>query len=137
MRAPQPGIEEIADLVDHAASAGLAATLTIHGDPVPVPAGLALSAYRIVQEAVTNAVKHAEGAATVTVGLSWTPRRLEIAVTDDGQGNGQSAGILGGFGLAGIRERAALYGGTATAGPGQHGGWTVKASIPVSARGAP
>ena len=137
VRAPQPGIEEIADLVDHAAAAGLAATLTIHGDPVPVPAGLALSAYRIVQEAVTNAVRHAEGAATVTVGLSWTPRRLEIAVTDDGQGNGQSAGILGGFGLAGIRERAALYGGTATAGPGQHGGWTVKASIPVSARGAP
>jgi signal transduction histidine kinase len=136
-RAPQPGIGQITDLVDHAAAAGLAAALTVRGDPVPVPAGLALSAYRIVQEAITNAVRHAEGATAVTVGLTWTPDRLEIVVTDDGHGNGQPAGSAGGFGLAGIRERAALYGGTATAGPRQPGGWTVKASIPVSAQDAP
>jgi signal transduction histidine kinase len=136
-RAPQPGVEQIADLVDHAASTGLAVTLTVRGEPVPLAAGLALSAYRIVQEAITNAVKHAERATTITVNLAWTPRRLEITVTDDGHGNGRSAGSPGGFGLVGMRERAALYGGTATAGPGQHGGWTVKASIPVSARDAP
>jgi signal transduction histidine kinase len=135
-RTPQPGIEEIADLVDRAASTGLAATLTVRGDPVPVAAGLALSAYRIVQEAITNAVKHAEGATTVAVELTWTPRRLEIAVTDNGHGNGRSAGSAGGFGLAGMRERAALYGGTATAGPGQQGGWTAKATIPII-QGAP
>jgi signal transduction histidine kinase len=137
LRAPQPGIEEIADLVDRAASTGLAATLTVHGDPVPVAASLALSAYRIVQEAITNAVKHAQEAATVAVGLTWTPRRLEIAVTDDGHGDGRSAGSASGFGLAGMRERAALYGGTATAGPGRDGGWTVTATIPIIKRGAP
>lgn len=136
-RAPQPGIEEIAALVDHAASAGFAAALTVRGDPAPVPAGLALSAYRIVQEAITNAVKHAEGATTVAVELTWTPRCLEIAVTDDGHGHGRSAGSPGGFGLRGMRERAALYGGTATAGPGQDGGWAVTATIPVTGRDAP
>jgi signal transduction histidine kinase len=136
-RAPQPGIEEIADLVDRAASTGLAATLTVRGDPVGVPAGLALSAYRIVQEAITNAVKHAEGATTVGVELTWTPRLLEIAVSDNGRGDRPSAGVARGFGLAGMRERAALYGGTATAGPGPQGGWTVNATIPVSGPGAP
>jgi signal transduction histidine kinase len=130
-RAPQPGIEEIAGLVDRAAATGLVTALRVHGDPVPVPAGLALSAYRIVQEAITNAVKHAERATTVAVDLTWTPRRLEITVTDDGHGGGP-AGAAGGFGLAGMRERAALYGGTATAGPGHGGGWTVRAAIPVS-----
>jgi signal transduction histidine kinase len=131
-RSTQPGIGQIADLVGNAAAAGLSATLTVRGDPVPVAAGLALSAYRIVQEAITNAVKHARGAAAVAVGLTWTPGCLEITVTDDGHGSGQPAGSPDGLGLAGIRERAALYGGTATAGPRQHGGWTVTATIPVS-----
>jgi signal transduction histidine kinase len=130
-RAPQPAIGQIADLVDRAASTGLAATLTVCGDPVPVAAGVALSAYRIVQEAITNAVKHAEGATTVAVGLTWTPHRLEIVVTDDGHGDGPPPGAPGGFGLAGMRERAALCGGTATAGPRPAGGWTVKAAIPI------
>jgi signal transduction histidine kinase len=130
-RAPQPGIGQIADLVDRAVSTGLAATLTVRGDPVPVAAGVALSAYRIVQEAITNAVKHAAGATTVAVELTWTPRRLHIAVTDDGHVNGWPAGAPGGFGLAGMCERAALYGGKATAGPKPEGGWTVKATIPI------
>jgi signal transduction histidine kinase len=136
-RSPQPGIGEIADLVDRAAATGLAATLTVRGDPVPVPAGLALSAYRIVQEAVTNAVKHACRASTVAVELVWTPRELEIGVVDDGHAEARSADSLSGFGLAGMRERAALYGGTATAGPGARGGWTVRATIPISGEGAP
>jgi signal transduction histidine kinase len=136
-RAPQPGIGEIADLVERAASTGLAATLTVRGDPVPLAAGPALSAYRIVQEAITNAVKHAAGATTIAVELTWAPCRLQIAVTDDGHGDGGPAGSPGGFGLAGMRERAALYGGTATAGPRQQAGWAVQAAIPVSTQGAP
>jgi signal transduction histidine kinase len=136
VRAPQPGIEQIAGLVDRAACTGLAATLTVRGDPVPVAAGLALSAYRIVQEGITNAVKHAKDATTVTVELTWDPRRLQIVVTDDGHGNGRAAGPAGGFGLAGMRERAALYGGTATAGPGRQGGWAVKATIPITDQSA-
>jgi signal transduction histidine kinase len=134
-RAPQPGIEQIADLTGHAASTGLAATLTVRGDPVPVAPGPALAAYRIVQEAITNTVKHAGAATTVTVELTWTPRCLQIAVTDDGRGTGRSAGSAGGFGLAGMRERAALYGGTATAGPRRQGGWEVHATIPVTGQG--
>jgi signal transduction histidine kinase len=136
MRAPQPGIEQIAGLIDRAAATGLAATLTVHGDPVPVAPGLALSAYRIVQEAITNAVKHAEGATTVAVELTWTSRRLEIAVTDNGHGEKRSIVPAHGLGLVGMRERAVLYGGTATAGPERHGGWTVTATIPLGTGGA-
>ena len=136
-RAPQPGIEQITALVDRAAATGLAATLTIRGDPVPVAAGLGLNAYRIVQEAITNAVKHAEAATSIAIQLSWTPRRLEVSVTDDGRGASRSAVAGTGFGLAGVRERAALYGGTATAGPGHAGGWTVTARIPIVRPGAP
>jgi signal transduction histidine kinase len=137
VRSPQPGIEKIAGLVDRAAATGLAAALTVRGDPVPVAPGQALSAYRIVQEAITNAVKHAEGATAIAVQLTWTPRRLEITVTDDGHGSRRSAGPPVGFGLAGIRERAALYGGTTTAGPRSDGGWAVTATIPVTEQGAP
>jgi len=131
-RAPQPGIDQIADLVDHAASTGLAATLAVCGDPVPVAAGPALAAYRIVQEAIINTVKHGEAATTIAVELAWTPRCLQIAVTDDGRGTRRSAGSPGGFGVAGMRERPALYGGTATAGPRQQGGWEVSATIPLT-----
>ncbi len=135
--APQPGIEQIIGLVDRATATGLAATLTVRGDPVPVAAGLGLNAYRIVQEAITNAVKHAEAATTIAVQLSWTPRRLDVSVTDDGHGVSRAAVAGSGFGLAGMRERAALYGGTATAGPGHDGGWTVTATIPIINPGAP
>jgi signal transduction histidine kinase len=131
-RAPQPGIDQIADLVEHAASTGLAATLSVRGDPVPVAAEPALAAYRIVQEAITNTVKHAEAATAVAVELTWTPRCLQITVTDDGHGTRRPAGSAGGFGLAGMRERAALHGGTATAGPRHQGGWEVSATIPVT-----
>jgi signal transduction histidine kinase len=134
--APQPGIKEIARLVDRAAATGLAVTLTVRGEPVPIAPGLALSAYRIVQEAITNAVKHAEGASTVAVELGWTPSRLDIAVTDDGRG-AERPGAASGYGLAGMRERAALYGGTATAGRGREGGWKVSATLPITEPAAP
>lgn len=131
-RSPQPGLEDIGDLVKRAAATGLSATMTVRGDPVPVAAGPALSAYRIVQEAITNAVKHAEGATVVAVELTWSAGGLEIVVTDDGRGGTRHPGAASGYGLAGMRERAALCGGTATAGPGLTGGWTVRATIPVT-----
>jgi signal transduction histidine kinase len=115
-----------------ATATGLAATLTVRGDPVPVAAGPALAAYRIAQEAITNTVKHADVATSAAVELTWTPRCLQITVTDDGHGTRRPAGSPGGFGLAGIRERTALYGGTATAGPRQQDGWEVSATIPVT-----
>lgn len=133
-RAPQPGVSDIERLVDRAGATGITATLAIHGDPVPLAAGPALAVYRIVQEAVTNALKHAEGATKVTVELTWAPNYLDIVVMDDGHGTIRAAGPQGGFGLAGMRERAALYGGTALAGPREGGGWTVKATVPVSER---
>jgi signal transduction histidine kinase len=139
-RAPQPGIEQIADLVANAGAAGFAATLAVRGDPVAVATGPALAAYRIVQEAITNAVKHAEAATAIVVELTWTPRCLRIAVTDDGHCTRRStgsAGSAGGFGLTGMRERAALYGGTATAGPRQQGGWEVNAMIPLTGQDQP
>jgi signal transduction histidine kinase len=137
-RVPQSGIEQIKDLVEHAASTGLAATLTVYGEPAPVAVGPALSAYRIVQEAITNAVKHAAGATAVLVELTWAPGQLEITVTDDGRGQPETAGVPGGgFGLAGMRERAALYGGTAVAGPAPGTGWAVRAMLPVAVRDAP
>jgi signal transduction histidine kinase len=133
-RAPQPGIDEIADLVDQAASTGLAATLTVHGDPVPVATGPALGAYRIVQEAITNTLKHAKDATAVTVEFTWTVHRLQITIDDDGRASAPSSNLPAGFGLAGMRERAALYGGRATAGPRDGGGWTVNATIPTIQR---
>jgi signal transduction histidine kinase len=130
-RAPQPGIEQIADLVDQAAPTGLAATLTVHGDPAPVATGPALGAYRIVQEAITNTLKHAKDATAVTIQFTWTPHRLQITIDDDGRPSVPPPNLPVGFGLAGMHERAALYGGSATAGPRDGGGWTVNATIPT------
>ncbi len=133
-RTPQPGIEEIADLVDQVASTGIAATLTVEGEATALASGAALAAYRIVQEAITNALKHADGATAIKVTLAWTSRQLEISVTDDGHCASTHFPLNSGFGLAGMRERAALYGGSATAGPGPSGGWVVHAAIPTSER---
>ena len=133
-RAPQPGIEDITDLVDQAASTGLAATLTVHGEPAPVATGPALGAYRIVQEAITNTIKHADDATTLAIEFTWTPHRLQISIDDDGLLSLPTSDLDGGFGLVGMRERAALYGGSATAGPRDGGGWTVNATIPTIAR---
>jgi signal transduction histidine kinase len=136
-RSPQPGTEDIAGLVERAASTGLATTLTVRGDPLPVAAGLKLSVYRIVQEAITNALKHADGATKVAVELSWAPSRLEVVVTDDGHSTVQSTSSSEGFGLTGMHERAALYGGTAKAGPAEGGGWAVEATTPIGKQSRP
>jgi signal transduction histidine kinase len=106
------------------------ADLRVTGEPRPVSADVELAAYRIVQEALTNALKHA-AASTVDVHLDWSPDALTVTVTDDGAGTG---GPGGGHGLVGIRERAIACGGTARAAPVTGGrGFTVEARLPFPA----
>ncbi|WP_189825951.1 sensor histidine kinase [Streptomyces finlayi] len=123
-RAPLPGIAELPALVERVGRDDLTVTYEASGDPRPLSAALGATAYRIVQEALTNTVKHA-GARSVDVRLHYGPRDLTVTVTDDGRGpaNGRVAGPAAGHGLTGIRERAAAHGGsvTAGAGPGSRG----------------
>jgi signal transduction histidine kinase len=135
-RSPRPGIGEITDLVDQVASTGIAATLAVEGEEIALATGPALAAYRIVQEGITNALKHAEGATAIAVALTWTPRQLEISVTDNGHCGSGRLPSESGFGLEGMRERAALYGGSAAAGPSTTGGWAVHAALPTIERAA-
>lgn len=130
--APQPGLDQLEPLVDRVRDAGLPVRLAVTGIPRPVPAGEALAAYRVVQEALTNAVKHASGAsATVTVHYGDEELRVEVADT-----GGRATGSGGsGRGLLGLRERLAVYGGTLRAGPPLTGdGYRVNAVIPLAAR---
>nr|WP_281371543.1 sensor histidine kinase [Petropleomorpha daqingensis] len=126
---PQPSLARLPELVDEAAAGGLQVAVTEDGDPVELPLGVQLAAYRIVQEALTNVRRHA-GATTAWVHLSQEPGALRIEVTDDGRG---PSGTRTGHGLIGMRERAALYGGTLTTGPGPDGGFRVLAVLPVEA----
>jgi signal transduction histidine kinase len=136
--APQPSLEQIPALVDRLVGAGLNVRLDVEGDCRPLPAGVGLSAYRIVQESLTNTLKHA-GPATARVRLSWCPASLDIEVTDDGRGNrpvpltATPSPDHGGHGLAGMRERAALFGGDLQAGPSPGGGYRVAARLPFGA----
>jgi signal transduction histidine kinase len=128
--APQPGLEHLDRLIEEIEEAGLPVTLRVEGDRAPLSPGVDLSAYRIVQEGLTNALKHAKGAhADVTVRYEGDAVWLEIA--DDGPGmNGDNMG----HGLVGMRERVALYGGTLEAGPRAEGGFALRARLPVEAR---
>jgi signal transduction histidine kinase len=107
---------------------GVGAEVRIAGSPCELPLGLDLSAYRIVQEALTNVVRHA-GPATARVAVHYSPGRVALEVVDDGHGPDDQD--RGGLGIAGMRERAALYGGTLQAGPLPGGGFRVAASLPV------
>lgn len=123
-----PGLDQLDDLVTTARAAGLQVTHGVYGEPRPVPQGVALSAYRVVQEALTNVVKHA-GARQAEVRVRYLDHALEIEVTDDGRGSGGDN--LGGFGLVGMRERVAVHGGELEAGPRRDAGYRVRASLPV------
>jgi len=116
--------------LDRARTAGLSVRADISGDPAAVPAGVELAAFRIVQESVTNALKHAGAGACARLRLTYTPAGVEIDFHDDGTGDNPRGE---GHGLIGMRERVALYGGTITAGPDPAGGWRVTATIPVEA----
>lgn len=125
---PQPGVEGVRTLVEQVREAGLPATLRVDGDPTTLDPGVALTAYRIVQEALTNALKHA-GPATAEVRLTYAPDLLTIEVFDTG--HGPRLEMAPGHGLLGMRERVAVYGGTLRTGPRPGGGFRVYAKIPV------
>ncbi len=128
-RAPQPGLASVPDLLKSFNGTGPRIAYTVDGDTSHLPPGLDLAAYRIVQEALTNIRKHAT-ARQAWVEIDASPRAVEIAVMDDGRGtNGDGFGT--GRGLVGMRERAALYGGTFQAGPMAEGGFEVRVCLPV------
>jgi signal transduction histidine kinase len=122
---PQPGTDQLKDLVE---SVPVAARLSVGGPPRELPQGLALAAYRIVQEALTNTVKHAGPDVSADVRLTYRRDALEIEVTDDGRGAMSAGGT--GHGLIGMRERAAMFGGTLSTGPRPSGGFRVLALLP-------
>jgi len=137
---PAPGTAQLETLISGARRAGLDTTFTVTGEPVPLPSAVDLAAYRIVQESLTNAIRHA-GPATAAVSLGYGRDELRIEVTDTGRGLGDpgaghngdpGAGPNGGHGLAGMRERAATVGGTLETGPGSAGGFRVAARLPLN-----
>jgi signal transduction histidine kinase len=128
--APQPGLDQIPALVERIRNGGVRVDLAIEGDAVPLPSGADLAAYRVVQEGLTNAVKHAVGA-LIRVTLDYSPQRLKVDVVDTGGMPSSTAATGNGRGLAGLRQRLAVYGGTLSAGPRLTGGYMVSAVIPL------
>jgi signal transduction histidine kinase len=129
--APQPSLEQVEFLVEQIERAGLPVKLSIDGERTPLPAGVDLCAYRVVQESLTNALKHA-GPAHAEVLLRYAPHALDVEVRDDGAGAAQPNGDGAGHGLIGMRERVALYGGRFHTGPREDGpGFEVRAHIPL------
>ncbi|HET8894340.1 MAG TPA: sensor histidine kinase [Gaiellaceae bacterium] len=126
--APQPGVERIDELVADVRAAGLDVTINIEGAPHDVPAGVDLSVYRVVQEALTNTLKHAR-ATRADVTLRYGERELVVEVRDNGTGAANGDGS--GHGLTGMRERVAIFGGSLAAGPGAKGGFEVVARFPL------
>lgn len=128
MNAPQPTLERLNDMVDQARAAGASVTLDSSGDLATVPSGVGLAAFRIAQEGVTNALKHAPGAA---IAVSVTRSRDGVEVLVDNDAAEQTTAEGGGQGLIGIRERLSVYDGTLEAGPRPAGGYRLKATIPT------
>jgi signal transduction histidine kinase len=128
--APQPGLDDLPTLVAQVGDAGLAVELQIEGERRALPVGIELSAYRIVQEALTNALKHA-GEANASVLVRYGADSLELEIVDDGAGAAQTVVAGGGHGLVGMRERVALYGGRLDAGRSKSGGFSVRVLLPV------
>jgi signal transduction histidine kinase len=128
VRAPQPTLRELGSLIERTRAAGLPVTLTVEGEPRPLPPGKDLAAYRVVQEALTNAIKHA-GAAPTSVTVRWAPAALELEVVDRGAVGVNGHG--GGHGLVGMEERIRLYDGELRAGRRAGGGFEVVARLPL------
>ena len=126
--APQPGLDSLDSLLEGFRRAGLPVRLRVDGEPMVLPRGLDLSAYRVVQEGLTNALKHAR-AGRADVVLRYRPDRLEVDVHDDGRGAAPSDGL--GHGLVGIRERVKLYGGEMSAGSANGSGFVLRAMFPL------
>jgi signal transduction histidine kinase len=126
--APQPGLDSLDSLVDDVSRAGLPVQLHVDGDPFPLPRAIDLSAYRIVQEGLTNSLKHAR-ASHADVTVRYRPDELEVEVLDDGAGAATNDGL--GHGLVGIRERVKIYGGEMNAGSAPAGGFILSARLPL------
>jgi signal transduction histidine kinase len=126
-RAPTAGLDGLGELVSRASVSGVEVSLDVRGERRPLPASVDLAAFRIVQESLTNVVRHA-GATTATVKLTYDDRELTVQIEDDGRGG---AAANGGSGIAGMRERAAALGGRLDAGPGPGGGFRVSAHLPL------
>ena len=128
---PQPGLADLTSLATQVSEAGLPVELRVEGESRELPVGVGLSAYRIVQEALTNALKHA-GAAHAVVRVRYAPDSLELDITDTGSGSASAVSTPnGGHGLVGMRERATLYGGRFFAGHTPDGGFTVRVQLPI------
>jgi signal transduction histidine kinase len=127
--APQPGLDGLDALLEQIGRAGLPVELHVDGEPFPLPRGIELSAYRIVQEGLTNALKHAR-ASHAEVTIHYLPDQLQLDVRDDGEGASASDGL--GHGLVGVRERINIYGGEMSAGTPNGGGFLLSTRLPVS-----
>jgi signal transduction histidine kinase len=128
---PLPGIGQLGELLDQTRASGLAVSFAVEGVPAPLPGGVALAAYRTVQESLTNVRKHGGPAATAQVVLRYCEDALVLMITDDGRGAAATADGAG-HGLIGMRERIAVYGGSLQAGPRPGGGYQVTASLPLA-----
>ena len=129
--APQPGVGELDDLVQRVRDAGLPVQLRVEGEAKPLPVGLDLTAYRIVQEALTNAIKYS-GLAPTEVVLQYRDDEMKLEILDDGGGGPVPSDRGQGRGLVGMRERVAMYGGRLEAGPRLPKGYAVRVWLPIS-----
>jgi signal transduction histidine kinase len=132
--APQPGIDGLGALLEEVGRAGLPVHLEVEGERFPLPRAIDLSAYRIVQEGLTNALKHAR-ASRADVTLGYAPEVLTIEVRDDGRGHTATSDGRG-HGLVGVRERVKIYGGEMSAEPAAEGGFVLRAQLPIGANGS-
>jgi signal transduction histidine kinase len=131
-REPQPGLARLDELLDAMRATGLPVEAVVEGTPRPLPPGVDLSAYRVVQEALTNSLKHAGGARARVV-LRYEPDALDLEIADDGPGPVAETAFPGGRGLIGMRQRVQLCGGAFAAGPADGGGFVVRARLPIEA----
>jgi signal transduction histidine kinase len=128
--APQPSLEHLDKLLAHVRDSGLPVDLRVEGEPARLSAGVDLTAYRLVQEGLTNALKHAR-ANRAEVVVRYRDGEIELEVADNGTGGGDGSG--GGHGLVGMRERVAVYGGQLEAAPRPEGGFRLRARLPLEA----
>jgi signal transduction histidine kinase len=132
---PVPDLAQLDTLIEHVRSAGLGTTLEISGQVPDMPAGAQLAVYRLVQEALTNTLKHGGAHARASVCLRFLPGELRVDVADDGSGSAAPVPARVGGGLPGMRERIGAYGGDVQAGPRQPAGWAVSARLPLEEGG--
>jgi signal transduction histidine kinase len=135
-REPSPGLADLADLVGRATAPGRSVSFAETGDPRSISPGAALAVYRVVQESLTNTLRHTDPPTKSDVRLEWAPAELVLTVVDDGTPREPSASPTPGRGLRGMRDRVEQAGGRFESGPGEHGGWRVRAAVPTSEGGS-